>query len=749
MKYFFFIGIFLTAAVLHGAEAIRWADGQWDTSGAPQGKLLSDNACYYGESVLTGVTYTYTEAPRNPPDDLKRNGSGIFGRRLLDGRIGGDWYVPVGNSFRPLEMIFDFKRPCRFTEVDLYTARTPEHTAILEFSPDGQNWSGRIERKANANLNRIRLPGRREGRYLKLIFQTASRKKPGYLDEVMVWGDAMVSEQYPEDVRPLKVPAPEAGMLQSLRGVRQTVFSEKEFRKYRNKIGRAAHLPVIWGISQESTPSSPVLPLPGAELHLLMARNETESVFLTLTNPSEDRISKVAVKLPEAPEISYEIRIGGILPVNRPPRKLTEKERLDLLITGDLPPDAEPENAMQVLPFFAPGKMLPAGMMRRYLANGGEILGFPELPLKPGESAVMMLRIRTDKTPPGKYRTMISARSATGKSVELPLTIQVADLTLPEVPAWVCAWGGFSSEFPFETRERCLNDVRHMRELGANVVSGFPEPGTKAELFRRTGKSFYKLRALPPGYINLAISGKISAESLNDEHRNAIAAHIKGLVRKAVSLNLSFEEWFVELWDEPGRKNAAVFGALAKLIKQINPQVRVYMNPCFWEPGFPPQTEIVKSLSPYYNQTIDVSCPIMNLVNDNLTTDELWTHPRQVNALYLHPARRAGREISYRSFRYGMNGWAYYCYFAPRGNPWDILTWRELGYAYQMVFPLHSGVAITPIYETMREGAEDFRILHALKQNGKTKLLAELLKEQRKNKDYRLLREKALKAFLP
>lgn len=83
-----------------------------------------------------------------------------------------------------------------------------------------------------------------------------------------------------------------------------------------------------------------------------------------------------------------------------------------------------------------------------------------------------------------------------------------------------------------------------------------------------------------------------------------------------------------------------------------------------------------------------------------------------------------------------MNGFAYYCYYAPRGNPWDIRTWGSLDYRYQMVFPLENDVAVTPIYETMREAWEDYRLLTALRDAGRDGLLADLLAEYEKATDY-------------
>lgn len=63
--------LFALAALCAAAnEPIRWCNGDWDETGAPKGKLLSDNPGWWGERVWTGVTYEYEDGhgPNNPRD---------------------------------------------------------------------------------------------------------------------------------------------------------------------------------------------------------------------------------------------------------------------------------------------------------------------------------------------------------------------------------------------------------------------------------------------------------------------------------------------------------------------------------------------------------------------------------------------------------------------------------------------------------------------------------------------------------
>ena len=151
--------------------------------------------------------------------------------------------------------------------------------------------------------------------------------------------------------------------------------------------------------------------------------------------------------------------------------------------------------------------------------------------------------------------------------------------------------------------------------------------------------------------------------------------------------------------------------------------------------------------------------PYRSLVEDADCRRELWAKPRRVNAQYAHPAHRAGRSIAWSSFRYGLDGFGYWSYYSPTGNPWDIRTWKYWSYECQLAFLLENNVALTPVYEEMREAYEDWLLLSLLKTSGCTESLKSLLDEfgasfdpvnKETSRPYRcnfsLLRLRALKA---
>lgn len=419
-----------------------------------------------------------------------------------------------------------------------------------------------------------------------------------------------------------------------------------------------------------------------------------------------------------------------------------------LFLDGTSPEDPR-ESVASILPFFDRGQMLGGNMMRRYLTNGALIADYPRVTLPPGGSAVFMLRVTADQAPPGRYEGVVAASTRTGERFAMPLTVEVADLVLPELQLWVHDWSNGTEQFPFESEARRREDVRVKRESGASVWDGLPEPGSKAALFQAHGRTSYRCWGIPGKYVGGGYNCILDPQQLGAEDRKCVAEHLTNVVAKTRALGLDYDQWFAELWDEPGEKNAAAFGALARIIREIDPKVRIYMNPLFWRPGFVPQEEILQHLLPYYNELIDLSVPISPLVGDNPATRELWSKPRFVRALYLHPAGRAGRAMAWQAFDHGFNGWGYYCYYKPRGNPWDVRTWYELGLGYQMVFPGPRGAIITPLYETMRDGWEDYRMLAALRDGGRKELADKLLEGFRVGTPPADLRRQALESLLP
>ncbi|MBQ6248135.1 MAG: hypothetical protein IJK04_14785, partial [Kiritimatiellae bacterium] len=378
------------------AEPIKWAVGGWDDTGAPQGKLLTDNAGWWGERVWTGVDYGYEARPDDAGDYVSATND-IVRRKLLDGSVGGNWNVPVGMKDRkPIVAIFDFKRPCTFSEVDLVATRSPNASAALSTSDDGTNWTAFAEASCSNALTRIRQGAPGKGRYLRVSFMSKGGPTT-WLDEVLAWGDGEVSEEYPEDVRPAtcswKFP-------QSIRGNAKTRYDAAKFDAF-----AAASTTGVEIVALDAFPdriASPVLGRTPGSFALLMARNETEARYFAIVNATRGT-NEVAVAVEGLGDgVSAELLVGGVIRVSENKRKLSEQEIFDLKIKGEVPEEMF-EDRYGVLPFFGAESKPSESILARHVVNREQVRGFPSaVPLRPGEAVVVMLRLRTDGAKPGK-----------------------------------------------------------------------------------------------------------------------------------------------------------------------------------------------------------------------------------------------------------------------------------------------------------------------------------------------------------
>jgi hypothetical protein len=806
------------------AEPIHWSVAGWDDTGAPKGALLTDNTGWWGERVWTGVTYEYEEGhkPGNPRDIVGDNAK-VFGRRLLDGRVKGSWHVPVGWNTGSLAAVFDFKRPCVFNEVDLFMGfgQVRDHEAKLRFSGDGTNWHEVVTFSASNKFDRIRLDPPAKGRFMRLELSETGAF-PYTLDEVLVWGEGEVSEKYPEDARPAVA---EWKFPQSIGGNAKTRYSEAKFDEFAARSSNGVEI-VALGPRPDNI-SWPILGRTPESLSLKMARNETEARYFAIVNATRETNNVAIAVEGVGGGVSAELLVGGTILTSQRKRKLSEQEKFDLKIKGEVPEEMF-DTRYDALPFFGAESRPSEGVLSRYVANREQVRGFPSaVPLRPGEAVVVMLRLKTDGAEPGVRKgSLVATMSPSASSplreggggeadggstpsrteqarstppaavggsplsegadmasvtagnrptvkpsnrqtdaestpqASIPLAVEVVDLTLPDPPVWIYAWGPFTSQFPFESETRFEQDAKAAADLGVTQWA-IPSKGSKYELVMKMRPHCWFMSRISDGRLFDDIYC-CRVKELTDAHRKHLDESAERALARAEKMGIKPERVVFDMPDEIGRGNAKVAGEMALHVKSKHPEVSIFCNPSFWgRGGFADATTMTNCLVPWYNEAIDISVPYRSHLEDKVKREEIFTKPRRVNAQYAHPAGRAGRSISWSSFRYGMDGYAWWAYYSPTGNPWDIRTWRMWGYEALNALPLENGVAVCPAYEEMREAWEDWRLLTALKEAGKTELLDSLLKEfgdsfDRPNMetarpykcDFLKLRDKALGAFV-
>lgn len=719
-----------------------WWDGTRDDNPAPPGKLLSDNGGYWGPCVLTGVDYKYAEEPTNPADIIKSQ-KDSFGRRLLDGAVTGDWYVPVGVNGKPLVVTFDFKRPCDFTELDISTRSKRVGVEIACAEEEDGDFRVAFARGSDDSpeqqFHRFPLPQGTTGRFLRLSVDGGGIS---WLEEVFVWGDAEVTAELPEYLNPV-APQPVAAEIafSSIPGIDKTTFSDAQYWDWQREIGDAAQAPAVWSRppTWDSISDRPILPgrdqLAG-EVALMMARNETECAALALTNTSCEKPATLEVTLtPFTAEgadsasttVAGTLRIAGAIPSRH--------------------------YGVNLGPLFEADNLLSPGMMQRYLTNGAGIADFPKVTLSPGGSAVLWLSVRSDDAAPGEYRAEVRVEGGAAVTVRA----KVLDVTLPRPPVWLHTWSDCTDSSPFTEDGRQEREVDYKQSLGATVWHGFPEPGTLAALARERGRTIHYVYGLPGKYVHDGYASRLKPEDITADDRKAITDHVRALVARARQLGLSWDDWFVELWDEPGKSNSLLYGAFAQIIHRAEPRVRVYCNPCFWQgSGVLPDEEVAPVLEPWYKEQVDISVPLYLLLRDRPRCMALFDSPRAVRAFYTVSTQSAKSERApqvqlYRrqawdAFAKGWNGWGFYSYYGPRGNPWtdfDAASYEDRP-DYLMVYPGPKGPVATRQSEAVREGYEDYCLLTLLQGRGKLAELEQIVADYEKGADPAELRLRAL-----
>lgn len=715
-----------------GAELVWW-DGTREPGSTPPGKLLSDNIGYYGECVLSGVEYTYDTEPDVRPDKPKFERDRP-GRLLLDGS-------PAQGVSRngPIVVVFDFKRNCTFSEVGICTTsrslsvelevadKPGEYTTVYKqkvtlerpvSASTMHHFTDHIDRYPGAAMHRIRLPEKPKGQYLRL---SVAAPKATSLTEVIAWGDAEVTQENPEHINPIAKPlAPQKWCEFSIPGIEKTGIVYNEYADWKSRIGEAGKLRAVW--SQLSTwqnlSDTAIMPDKtevNRPVKLVMARNETECAAVAFTNISWPDTIETTVKLGEfrrvsdgkpAPGIRGKLRAAGAIPSS---------------IFG-----------VVIGPLFEPDNIPALNVLKRYTTNTEGIHGFPNLNVPGMTSAILWLSVTTDGVEPGVYEADLSCSEP--KTEPLTILAEVLDVTLPESFAWVVSYSTYTRMFPFEYGDRLEREAAYRSDIGLNVYHGFPEPGTVMEAARKHGNAVYGVICAPDKYRKM---------DLTDQEIHEIEAGVKQTVKRARELGLSYDEWYIELWDEPTKEALEAYENICEIMHRVDPNVRIYCNPMSYEIG------------KWYNKHIAVSCPKFSpRWVDGPEAKALFHQPRWTNGYYVVATNSAKGERTYVLERYrrfawesmsrGWNGWGWFAYYQSVGDPWNDFDSECPDFL--VAYPGPRGPIPTRHSEVAREAYEDYCLIDLLRQQGKTREVERLMEAYKDGVPLTDLRLRALRA---
>jgi hypothetical protein len=704
------------------ANDVTWYDGK--KAPLPRGALLTNNPGYWGRMTSTTVSYRYEELPTNPPDVVPRDEK-AFGNRLLDGQHGGDWTSPVGINGKPLVVEFDFNQAVLVNDVAVaeYQGQNLRMAEVEVRNSAAEPWKNVFSTTASAGpLHHMVLTSPVRARYVRLKVQSVGSIT--YISQMWIWGEG--------------TPVPRGKKLNGfLPGIQNfsatknavpgngTTLSAEKLQAWRKNTGFTAKK-VTWQVASpwqalrkdflkgNFLPGKAVLRQP---LKLTATREEGTSAAVYLVNAT-DKPQKMTVRLS---------------PFKDKQGKAASGIESELYVAGSL---WTRRWGQALRPLFSATNKLDRGLMEDYLTNGEVIKDFPTLHLPPGGTALLWVTAQLKGAAPGAYTAAINTGSE-----NIPLKLQVQPLTLPLPNRWVRFWGNepASSSNLWTDEVAVRREMGYQRDLGASVWNVWPEENNYAQMARqilaeRDKRSAQYVMVLSADIQSRGYTGQLDPEKFDDAIKNLIREKTLKLAERARELGLSYADWSIELWDEPTVHNMKSWAAVARLVKEADPRVQIYMNPLFWTregtnpEGFVTDERQVKELSGWYNELVDISVPIQGQVNVKaypLANAQFYNFlPRKVRAYFTHP--NPGRSLAWEAFTRGYNGWGSYAYFSPRKDPWNDFDHPE--FDYQIVYPGPDGYIPTIESESMRESWEDYRLLTLLQQQGKTATLDRILK---------------------
>jgi hypothetical protein len=489
----------------------------------------------------------------------------------------------------------------------------------------------------------------------------------------------------------------------SFKGINRSMFSEKDVSEWKLTY-RAEHKNIPQFICSEAPmaeygplPILPKLNKPTKTVDIKMTRDETECAAIFITNTNTDNEARTSINLSKVSDknnkdvknLAIQVSIAGCIYTRR--------------------------DGVILRPLFQEDNMLGKELMDKYLTNGKEIYSFPDINFTPGGSCLIWLTVNSSMSEPGKYKAVLNL-----EGIEpLTINIEIIDIVLPKPDVWFDAWAHETRMYPFERSNRNKIEAKLIQDQGVTVWSTWPEKDTAAYYANQNKKINLRMIAVPSKYMHGGWNATLKPADITTKDKEDIAKYFADLQEKAKRLKVDLNQIGLQFWDEPGERNASLYGYIASFIKTLNPNAKIYCNPCFWggAEGYTKDKKIHDLMISWYS-LVDVSVPIQALTNSErfpTIKNDLFGMKRKFNCFYyIYPSK--GRRLSWYAFKNNYNGWGYYSYFAPRDNPWNDMDGKE--HDYQVVYPGPYGPVKTIEYELLREGWDDYRLLTLMKELG-------------------------------
>mgnify|MGYP006280268681 CR=1 FL=1 len=335
----------------------------------------------------------------------------------------------------------------------------------------------------------------------------------------------------------------------------------------------------------------------------------------------------------------------------------------------------------------------------------------------------LWFNIDTAALTPGVWRCEVRLRALDFDNTEivLPIEATVWEVALPEEqPLRLCHWGYVHTSILKDQPEAALRD---QAEHGTNVfvslfkpLGEFDEEGALVGELDFSEHDAYLEKHAPQGRIlfytyQRGIKGP--APELSEAWKKAHVAYLRRWFAHLNGMGIGYDRFALYPVDEPGLREGLVerFIALSKLIRQADPNVRIYADPVGGA-----SMEELERMAPY----IDIWCPHRNGIVLEPETGKLDFILSEEETTYTYECQDRAKNRSplayYRAQAWlawarGLDGIGFWSYCTSRYDPWYFSGQSEYLLVYQ-----GDGVVPSKRWEAVRDGVEDYTMLALLRE---------------------------------
>jgi len=339
--------------------------------------------------------------------------------------------------------------------------------------------------------------------------------------------------------------------------------------------------------------------------------------------------------------------------------------------------------------------------------NSGNLMVIPAW-----DGRQLWFTINTTSLTPGIWRAKILLKSLDIQIVEteVELRIKIWDTPLPkEQPLNLCNWSG--TKQPEGTFEDQLAHGTNVFTRTVPPKVRFDESGKIIEI-KYTDHDDFMARHAGKGTIlfHSLVSLTGPTPAFSSPWLKAYRSFIPLWIKHLDQLGYGYESFAYYPVDEPGLengKNVDRFLKWAKLVRDIDPNIHIYTNPVALI-----TMEQLEQMTPY----VDIWAPMQTQIfpKEKLdfihSTKTLWwnydcaDHAKNLSPLIYY------RGQAWMCWHFEHSGIGFYTYYQ---GP-EFWFQPESGFEYAMIYE-GKGVVTSKRWEAVRDGVEDYTLLHALK----------------------------------